>query len=65
MDLFTIRKNSERYEGVDRLLPEEFTISGLSLAQAREVARRLSNYNAGCDYSWYVDGDPEMECHAS
>lgn len=53
---FTIKKNTDRYGEIDRNLPDEFTVEGLTEKQADEIADRLTNRNAGCDYAWYVVG---------
>ena len=52
---FVLVKNTQRYEGIDKELPDSICCFGTS-EQAAELARRLSNWNAGCDYAWYVEG---------
>lgn len=54
--VFTIRKNSDRYPGIDRLMPESFQVIGMTQEQAEELADRLSNWNPGCDFAYYVEG---------
>lgn len=55
---YIIHKDDDRYPGIDRNMPKDFSAVGLTREQADWVAERLSNHNAGCDYSWYVpDGD--------
>lgn len=57
--LFIIRKNTERYgEDLDVKMPNLLCCYG-TILEARELASRLSNWNAGCDYSFYVEGDDE------
>lgn len=56
---YTIVKNTERYGEFGPELPAEFAVGGLTLEQAIELAARLSNYEAGCDYAYYVKEDPE------
>ena len=54
-----IVKNTERYgKDLDRLMPSRISCDG-TIEQARELAQRLSNWNAGCDYAYYVVGDGE------
>ena len=50
--VFAIQKNSERYKDIDNQLPDYFLVLGLNKEQADILAYRLSNWNAGCDYSW-------------
>lgn len=59
---YTIIRNDERYSlGTNsrEILPGKFVVEGLSYEQAQELAERLSNRHAGCDYAFYIDGDPE------
>ena len=57
---WTIIKNTDRYPNIDQRMPLMLTAIG-TFAQAEEAAVRLSNWNAGCDYSYYVEGDNEGE----
>ncbi len=53
---WTIRKNIERYfPDFDRKMPNLITCEGTQ-EQAAELAERLTNWNAGCDYAYYVVG---------
>ena len=56
---YTIVCNRGRYPGIEPELAaiECFDVEGLTLEQAELIADRLSNHNAGCDYSWYVEGE--------
>ena len=54
-----IIKNTDRYPGIDPKMPSVIMCNG-TLEQARELAERLSNWNAGCDYCYYLVDDPEM-----
>lgn len=56
--MFTIIKNTDRYPAIDPKMPNVILTTG-TLEQARELADRLSSWNAGCDYSFYVVEDPE------
>lgn len=60
MQEYTIIKNTERYGDIGRELPNQFKIVGVSLKQAIEIAERLSNHEAGCDFAYYCKEDPEM-----
>jgi hypothetical protein len=51
---YLIRKNDDRYDGIDPNMPQQFSVVGLTLDQAEWTAEHISNHNAGCDYSWYV-----------
>ncbi len=55
MKPWAIIKNVARYEGIDPKMPDIIACFG-TLEQARELAERLSNWNAGCDYAYYVAG---------
>lgn len=58
--MFTIIKNTQRYPGIDPKMPNVILTTG-TLEQAIELAERISNWNAGCDYAaYYVIEDPEM-----
>ena len=62
IEVYTIIRNDERYslnENSKEILPQKFTVGGLTFEQAQELAERLSNRHAGCDYAFYVEGDPE------
>lgn len=59
MNRHTIIKNTDRYPGIDPKMPDLIGCIG-TREQAEELARRLSNWNAGCDHSFYVDeGDDD------
>ncbi len=58
MKPWIIVKNTDRYPGIDPKLPSHVICYGTK-EQAEELAKRLSNWNAGCDYSWYVE-EPEL-----
>lgn len=51
---FTIRKNIARYGDIDPTMPEEFTVEGMTMDQAEDLASDLSFRNAGCTDSYYV-----------
>lgn len=55
---YILIKNTARYSDIDPKLPDFLVCYGTK-EQAEEIAERLSNWNAGCDYAWYVEGDPE------
>lgn len=57
--MFRILKDKQRYEDTGNELPDEILCNG-TLEQAREVAFRLSNWYAGCDFLFYVEGDENV-----
>ena len=61
IQIFTIRKNSDRYPGICPSMPEEFHVSGVTGEQADQIAERLTNHEAGCDWAWYRVGGPADE----
>ena len=52
-------KNDDRYPGIAREWPKVFIVEGLNLERAVDLAEKLSNHEAGCDYAWYCHEDPE------
>lgn len=48
-----ILRNDERYGDMAKDLPRRIIAFG-TLKQAQEMADRLSNWYAGCDYMFYV-----------
>lgn len=55
MTTFVIRRNDDRYPGMEtRPIPDTITVEG-TLAQADEFAEWLSNYYPGCDYLYFMD----------
>ena len=59
---WTIIKNVSRYPGIAPYHPDIIFCVG-TLEQARQLAEDLSNYQAGCDYAFYVEHDPEDEAY--
>lgn len=55
-----IIKNVNRYPEIDPLMPSVIICNG-TLEQAKELAERLSNRNAGCDYCYYVIGTEDEQ----
>lgn len=58
--VYTIVKNDDRYPGIGWEFPAAFEVIGLTLVQAMELAARLSNHEAGCDYAYYCSEDPDV-----
>jgi hypothetical protein len=63
-----ILRNDERYGPIVRerisdeawkAYPLQLTVFG-TLDQAKWVADQISNWHAGCDYFYYVEGEPEQ-----
>ncbi len=58
-DIWVIAKNTERYGSDDHPFaadwPDRIVCFGTK-EQAEKVARYLTNYQAGCDYAFYVVG---------
>lgn len=59
--VYTITKNVDRYPGIGWEFPESFHVAGLNLRQARILADRLTNYEAGCDYAYFCEEDPTLK----
>lgn len=58
---FEILKNTGRYSNLKSYkdLPNRITCEG-TIEQAKELAFRLSNWEPGCDYCFYVEGDEDV-----
>ena len=61
---YTIVKNSERYPGIGWAFPESFQVIGISLHQAKILAERLTNHEAGCDYAYFCKEDADTDPQA-
>ncbi len=57
---FKIKRYEERYPGLGKEFPDEFTIIGLNLNQAKKLAEELSYICPGCEGLFYVDEDKEI-----
>jgi hypothetical protein len=57
-DIWFVMRNDERYGDMAKDLPRQMIVFG-TLKEAREMAERLSNWYAGCDYMFYVCGDDD------
>ena len=57
-DWHRIIKDTKRYGNIDPDMPDRITCNG-TLEQAEELARRLSNRNAGCDFCYRIAEDDE------
>jgi hypothetical protein len=53
-----LKRNDERYTPKPGRWPDEILVHG-TVNQARFVAESLSNFEAGCDYFWYVEGSDD------
>lgn len=56
-----IIKNTMRYgKDLDRKIPNFILCNG-TLEQAEELADRLTNWNAGCDFAYYIVGTEDNQ----
>ncbi len=60
-EVFMIRKNSKRYPGICRELPEYLLVSNVTAEQADFLAACLTNREPGCDWAFYREGGPADE----
>ena len=42
-------------------MPDEFTVIGVTIDQAKCIADCLTNYEAGCDEAFYVAGSEDLD----
>ena len=61
MESHVILKNIARYPGVCPSMPDEFTVIGVTIDQAKCIADCLTNYEAGCDEAFYVAGSEDLD----
>jgi len=54
MDAYVIKIN-DRYDGTIKDPPKMIIVIG-TVNNAIEIAKRLSDFYAGCDYIYYVEG---------
>lgn len=55
-----ILKNKDRYPGIAKDMPDCIQVFGTK-EQAIALAVRLTNYEAGCDYAFYVLGVDDVD----
>ena len=58
---FTILKDLDRYQGLGKHFPDEIIVTKGTREQAIRLANYLTNYYAGCDDFFSVEGVDEVE----